>query len=205
MTVTILFYIFAAILLFSALRVITARNPVTAALFLVLSFFTASMVWMLLSAEFLSILLVLVYVGAVMVLFLFVVMMLDVDMARLREGFRSHLPLGLIVGGVMAVQMIVVLSRAYWDPNFQPAPKPEDYNNSQALGVLMYTEYFLAIQVAAMILLCAMVAAIALTLRRRKDAKGQDPSKQVRVRKADRLRIVQVPAQSDRASGGEGN
>jgi NADH-quinone oxidoreductase subunit J len=197
---TALFYVFAALLLVSALRVITARNPVTAALFLVLSFFTASMIWMLLKAEFLAILLVLVYVGAVMVLFLFVVMMLDIDIAKMREGFRSHLPQGLIVGGIMAVQMIVVLANAYWNPDVQPAALPADFNNTKALGVAMYADYFLAIQVAAVILLVAMVAAIALTLRRRKDSKYQDPGEQVKVKRNQRLRVIKMPAVSDRAS-----
>ncbi len=196
---TALFYVFAALLLVSALRVITARNPVTAALFLVLAFFTASMIWMLLKAEFLAILLVLVYVGAVMVLFLFVVMMLDIDIAKMREGFRSHLPQGLIVGGIMAVQMIVVLANAYWNPDMQPAALPADFNNTKALGVAMYADYFLAIQVAAVILLVAMVAAIALTLRRRKDSKYQDPGEQVKVKRNQRLKIIKMPAVSDRA------
>jgi len=197
----ILFYIFAAILVVAACRVIVARSPVTAVMHLVLSFFTASMIWMLLKAEFLAILLVLVYVGAVMVLFLFVVMMLDIDSAKLREGFRAHLPLGMIVGAIMVAEMAFVLASAYWDPSVAQAPA--DFNNTRAIGVAMYTEYIYAVEIAAVILLVGMVAAIALTLRRRTDVKVTRPSEQIRVRRQDRVRLVKIPSQSVSSQEGE--
>ncbi|MBX6317411.1 NADH-quinone oxidoreductase subunit J [Pigmentiphaga sp.] len=197
----ILFYIFAAILVVAACRVIIARSPVTAVMHLVLSFFTASMIWMLLKAEFLAILLVLVYVGAVMVLFLFVVMMLDIDSAKLREGFRAHLPLGMIVGAIMVAEMAFVLASAYWDPSVAQAPA--DFNNTRAIGVAMYTEYIYAVEIAAVILLVGMVAAIALTLRRRTDVKVTRPSEQIRVRRQDRVRLVKIPSQSVSSQEGE--
>ncbi|MDX3905014.1 MAG: NADH-quinone oxidoreductase subunit J [Pigmentiphaga sp.] len=198
----ILFYIFAAILVVAACRVIVARSPVTAVMHLVLSFFTASMIWMLLKAEFLAILLVLVYVGAVMVLFLFVVMMLDIDSAKLREGFRSYLPMGIVVGAIMVAEMAFVLANAYWDPSVPPAPA--DFNNTRAIGVAMYTEYIYAVEIAAVILLVGMVAAIALTLRRRSDVKITRPSEQIRVRRQDRVRLVSIPSQSENSQEGEG-
>ncbi|CAN0472741.1 unnamed protein product, partial [Phaeothamnion confervicola] len=174
---TATFYFFAAIMLVSAIAVVTARNPVHSALFLVLAFFTASAIWMLLRAEFLAITLVLVYVGAVMVLFLFVVMMLDVNLEKMREGFWSYLPLGLTVGILMAVEMSVVLGGRYF--NFM-LPTPKDYggsySNTKELGRLLYTDYMYPFEIAAVILLVAIIAAIALTLRRRKDTKGQDPA-----------------------------
>ncbi len=197
----ILFYIFAAILVVAACRVIIARSPVTAVMHLVLSFFTASMIWMLLKAEFLAILLVLVYVGAVMVLFLFVVMMLDIDSAKLREGFRAHLPLGMIVGAIMVAEMAFVLASAYWDPSVAQASA--DFNNTRAIGVAMYTEYIYAVEIAAVILLVGMVAAIALTLRRRTDVKVTRPSEQIRVRRQDRVRLVKIPSQSVSSQEGE--
>jgi len=197
----ILFYIFAAILVVAACRVIIARSPVTAVMHLVLSFFTASMIWMLLKAEFLAILLVLVYVGAVMVLFLFVVMMLDIDSAKLREGFRAHLPLGMIVGAIMVAEMAFVLASAYWDQSVAQAPA--DFNNTRAIGVAMYTEYIYAVEIAAVILLVGMVAAIALTLRRRTDVKVTRPSEQIRVRRQDRVRLVKIPSQSVSSQEGE--
>ncbi|GAA4331022.1 NADH-quinone oxidoreductase subunit J [Pigmentiphaga soli] len=193
----ILFYIFAAILVVSALRVIGARSPVSAVMHLVLSFFTAAMLWMLLKAEFLSILLVLVYVGAVMVLFLFVVMMLDIDIETLRAGFRSYLPLGLTVGAIMVAEMAFVLARAYWTPANPPAPVPADFNNTRAIGVAMYTEYIYAVEIAAVLLLVGMVAAIALTLRRRADVRVTNPSKQIRARRQDRVRLVSIPSQTE--------
>ena len=192
----IVFYAFGLILLASALCVITARNPVHAALFLVLSFFTASAIWLLLRAEFLAIALVLVYVGAVMVLFLFVVMMLDINIERLREGFWRNLPAALVVGGLMAFEMISVLAyRVYGMP--QPNELPLSYSNTKQLGRLLYTDYVYAFEIAAVILLVAIIAAIALTLRRRKDARGQDPSQQARVRREDRVRLVTMPSEKD--------
>ena len=192
----IVFYAFGLILLVSALCVITARNPVHAALFLVLSFFTASAIWLLLRAEFLAIALVLVYVGAVMVLFLFVVMMLDINIERLREGFWRNLPAALVVGGLMAFEMISVLAyRVYGMP--QPNELPLSYSNTKQLGRLLYTDYVYAFEIAAVILLVAIIAAIALTLRRRKDARGQDPSQQARVRREDRVRLVTMPSEKD--------
>jgi len=190
------FYAFGLILLVSALCVITARNPVHAALFLVLSFFTASAIWLLLRAEFLAITLVLVYVGAVMVLFLFVVMMLDINLERLREGFWRNLPAALVVGGLMAFEMISVLAyRVYGMP--RPNELPLSYSNTKALGRLIYTDYVYAFEIAAVVLLVAIVAAISLTLRRRKDTRGQDPAQQVRVRREDRVRLVSMPAAKD--------
>ncbi len=191
----ILFYVFAAILVVAALRVITARSPVTAAMHLVLAFFTAAMIWMLLKAEFLAILLVLVYVGAVMVLFLFVVMMLDINTDKLREGFRRYLPLGLFVGAVMVAEMAFVLMRAYWSTDLAPAAVPADFNNTREIGIAMYTEYVYAVEIAAVLLLVGMIAAIALTLRHRVDVKRNDPSQQLRARREDRVRLVSMPAQ----------
>ncbi|MDX1667808.1 MAG: NADH-quinone oxidoreductase subunit J [Limnobacter sp.] len=193
---TAFFYVFAAILVFAALRVITARNPVHAALYLVLSFFSAAALWMLLKAEFLAISLVLVYVGAVMVLFLFVVMMADLNMDKVRAGFWKNLPVAAIVGSLVAFQMSVVLTRGFWDAD---AVAPEQVNNNtQALGQLLYTEYLYPFEVAALILLVAMVAAIALTLRKRKDTKSQTPSDQVRVKRADRVKLVSMQADNNR-------
>jgi len=190
------FYAFGLILVVSALCVVTARNPVHAALFLVLSFFTASAVWLLLRAEFLAITLVLVYVGAVMVLFLFVVMMLDINLERLREGFWRNLPAALVVGGLMAFEMISVLAvRVYGMP--RPNERPLSYSNTKELGRLIYTDYVYAFEIAAVVLLVAIIAAIALTLRRRKDSKGQDPSAQVRVRREDQVKLVAMPAEKD--------
>jgi len=191
------FYFFAAILVLSALRVITTRNPVHAALFLVLAFFSASGVWMLLHAEFLAITLVLVYVGAVMVLFLFVVMMLDINLDTLREGFWKHFPLAASLGALIALEMAAVLMSGF---RSSEAPKVAavvgqmgpQISNSKALGILLYTEYLMPIQVAAAILLVAMIAAIALTLRQRKDSKAISASEQVHVRASDRLVIVKM-------------
>ncbi|NJM32027.1 MAG: NADH-quinone oxidoreductase subunit J [Limnobacter sp.] len=192
-TLTVFFYVFSAILVFAGLRVITAKNPVHAALFLVLSFFSASALWMLLEAEFLAIALVLVYVGAVMVLFLFVVMMVDLNMDKIRAGFWKNLPVAAVVGGLVAFQMSVVLTRGFWDPGFVAPVQAGD--NTKALGVLLYTEYLYPFEIAALILLVAMVAAIALTLRKRKDTKSQTPSEQVRVKRADRVRLAKVPTE----------
>ena len=186
----IVFYAFAAILLGAGLAVITARNPVHAAMFLVLAFFTASAIWLLLRAEFLAITLLLVYVGAVMVLFLFVVMMLDINIERMREGFWKNLPLAIVVGGVMMAEMAAVL----WGRTFgvapTPVPRSADYSNTRELGRLIYTDYAYAFEIAAVVLLVAIIAAIALTLRQRKDSRHMDPADQVRVKARDRLRII---------------
>jgi NADH-quinone oxidoreductase subunit J len=191
------FYFFAAVMVFAALRVITARNPVHSALFLVLAFFTAAGLWMLLEAEFLAIALVLVYVGAVMVLFLFVVMMLDINLDRLREGYWDYVVPALIVAGVMVAEMALVLGGRYFDLEGmpQPAPHAADYSNTRELGRLIYTDYVYPFEIAAVILLVAIVAAIALTLRRRKDTKYIDPSEQLKVRRKDRVRMVSMPSE----------
>ena len=196
---TVTFYFFAAILLFAGLRVITARNPVHAALFLVLAFFTASVIWMLLKAEFLAITLVLVYVGAVMVLFLFVVMMLDINLDRMREGFWSYLPLGATVGLLMVAEMALVLSGRYFGLAAMPAPPDpgKAYSNTRELGRVLYTDYVYPFELAGVLLLVAIVAPSALTLRRRKDTKGQQPGMQVAVKRADRVRMVAMPSEKD--------
>jgi NADH-quinone oxidoreductase subunit J len=189
---TLLFYIFAAILVIAALRVITARNPVHAALFLVLSFFTAAAIWMLLEAEFLSIMLVLVYVGAVMVLFLFVVMMLDLDLDHLRKDFQKYLPVASLVGAIIVAEMAIVLIRGFIGTT-QPVAtlSPEmAANNTKALGILLYSTYLFSFEIAGVILLVGIIAAVSLTLRRRKDTKTQDIAEQIRTRKEDRVRIV---------------
>ncbi|MFO1246436.1 MAG: NADH-quinone oxidoreductase subunit J [Ramlibacter sp.] len=209
-----LFYLFSAVLLFAAFRVITARNPVYAALYLVLAFFQASAVWILLKAEFLAITLVLVYVGAVMVLFLFVVMMLDINLDSIRKGFWKHFPLAATVGALIALEMAAVLMGG-----FRVADEPKasaaaaqvagqavtQVSNTRELGKLLYTEYLYPLQIAAVILLVAMIAAIALTLRQRKDSKHMDPSLQVRVKARDRLEIIKLAptraAQQPEAAG----
>lgn len=193
----ILFYIFSAILVVSALGVITVRNPVNSALLLVLAFVTCAGLWLLLEAEFLAIALVLVYVGAVMVLFLFVVMMLDINLDRLREGFWKWFPFGVVVALIMVAEMSMVLMGKYFRLEEMPVPRSQDadYSNTRELGRLIYTEYVYAFELAAVLLLVAMVAAIALTLRHREDKKSPNPSKQVKVRKEDRLRIVAMPAE----------
>ena len=196
-----LFYLFSAVLLFAAFRVITARNPVYAALYLVLAFFQAAAVWLLLKAEFLAISLVLVYVGAVMVLFLFVVMMLDINLDSLRQGFWKHFPLAAAVGAVIALEMAAVLMGGFRDPPKAAGPMVAEaataagaaqVSNTKELGKLLYSEYLYPLEIAAVILLVAMVAAIALTLRQRKDSKHMDPALQVRVKARDRLRVVQI-------------
>jgi len=194
---TAIFYFFAAILVFAGLRVITARNPVHAALYLVLAFFTAAGLWMLLEAEFLAITLVLVYVGAVMVLFLFVVMMLDINLDRLREGFWDYLPIAGFVSVLLMIEMALILGSRHFGLEVMdtPAPHAADYSNTKALGRLLYTDYVYAFELAAVILLVAIVAAIALTLRRRKDSKYVDPAEQVKVKRNDRLRIVKMQAE----------
>lgn len=190
-----LFYLFAAVLLFAAFRVITSRNPVYAALYLVLAFFQASAIWLLLRAEFLAIALVLVYVGAVMVLFLFVVMMLDIDVDGLREGFWKHFPLAAGVGALIALEMAAVLMGGFRlgeGPRAMATTSPNS-SNTLELGKLLYSEYLYPLEIAAVILLVAIIAAIALTLRTRKDSKYVNPSDQVRVKARDRVRIVQMP------------
>jgi len=178
--------------------VITARNPVHGVLFLVLAFFTAAGIWLLLRAEFLAIALVVVYVGAVMVLFLLVVMMLDINLERLREGFWKNLPLAAVVGGVMAFEMVAVLAQRYFGVPTRTPMVAADYSNTKELGRVLYTQYVYAFEIAAVILLVAIIAAIALTLRRRKDTKRQDPAQQVAVRRADRVRMVSMPSERDR-------
>jgi NADH-quinone oxidoreductase subunit J len=191
------FYVFAALLLFAGLRVITARNPVHAALFLVLAFFTSASIWLLLRAEFLAITLVLVYVGAVMVLFLFVVMMLDINLDRLREGFWRYLPLGAAVGVLIVFEMTLVVAAKYYSSGAAPMPPDPGpgYSNTRELGRLLYTDYVYPFELAAVLLLVAIVAAIALTMRRRKDTKFQDPARQVVVKRRERVRLVSMPAE----------
>lgn len=200
-----IFYFFSAVLIGAALGVITARNPVHAALLLVLAFFTSAGIWLQLQAEFLAITLVLVYVGAVMVLFLFVVMMLDINLARLREGFWSYLPLGALVAALLVAEMAIVLAGSYFGLERSPAPPPlpADYSNTKELGRLIYTDYVYPFEIAAVILLVAIVAAIAITLRRRKQTKYLDPAQQVSVRRQDRVRIVSMPAERPGEERGE--
>ena len=197
MLTTILFYVYAAVLVGAALGVVLARNPVHAALFLVLAFFNSAALWLLLEAEFLGIVLVLVYVGAVMVLFLFVVMMLDIDVARLREGFTRNAPLGALVAGIIVAEIVY----AVWarqlglDLAGGAPPLPAGFSNTKALGAVLYTDYVYPFQLAAVVLLIAIVAAIVLTMRRRPGLKQQDIGAQVAVRREDRIRIVKVEAE----------
>jgi NADH-quinone oxidoreductase subunit J len=204
-TQTALFYIFSAVLLVASFRVITARDTVHAALFLVLAFFTAACVWMLLAAEFLAIALVLVYVGAVMVLFLFVVMMLDINVDALRADFWRHFPLAAFVGVIIALEMAAVLLGGF---RLEASPAPDAaavrLGNSKLLGIEVYTHYLYPLQIAAVLLLVAIVAAIALTLRKRKDSRFLNPSQQVRVTKAQRLRIVRMPPVMEPPAAGAG-
>jgi NADH-quinone oxidoreductase subunit J len=191
-TITALFYVFAAVLLFAAFRVITARSTVHAALFLVLAFFSAACIWMLLRAEFLAITLVLVYVGAVMVLFLFVVMMLDINSDEFRQGFWQHMPLAGLVGALIALEMALVLMRGFQLEAPAASAKALELGNTKLLGIELYTQYLYPLQLAAVLLLVAIVAAIVLTLRERKDSRHMSPGEQVRARKADRVRIVKM-------------
>ena len=191
----LLFMVFALVLVGAGVGVITARSPVHAALFLVLAFFTGSGLWMMLEAEFLAIVLVLVYVGAVMVLFLFVVMMLNIDSERLRQGFWKHLPLGGGVALLMVLEMWLVVSSRQFS-SMVPDSRGS-VSNTKELGRILYTDYVLSFELAAVILLVAIVAAIALTLRRRKDSKHIDPARQVKAKAADRLRIVSMPAERE--------
>ena len=194
--VELLFYFFSLVLVGAAVGVITARNPVHCALFLVLAFFNSAVIWLLLEAEFLAIVLMLVYVGAVMVLFLFVVMMLDVNLEELRRGFTRYAPLG----GLVALTVVLEIAYVVWryhvgDVGEVPAATPENYSNTRALGTLLYTKYIYAFELAAAILLVAIVAAIALTHRRREGLRYQDISAQVAVRREDRVRIVKMPSE----------
>lgn len=193
---SVLFYILSFVLVYAAIRVIAAPNPITGVLHLILAFFNASMLWVMAGAEFLGLLLVLVYVGAVMVLFLFVVMMLDVRMESLRRGFKAYMALGSLIGLVMVLELAFVLY-SLWNGYGPQAQTGADFNNTYALGSLMYSEYVFAVQVGAVILLVGMVSAIALTLRKRRDVKRTDPAKQVRVRAKDRVRLVSIPSQTE--------
>ena len=188
------FYFFASVLVFAAFMVITIRNPVKAALFLVLAFFSAAGLWILLEAEFLAIVLVLVYVGAVMVLFLFVVMMLDINLARLREGFGEYLPIGGIVAVLMVIEMALILSDGF-GAGRALVPHPADYSNTRELGRVLYTVYVYPFEIAAAILLAAIVAAISLTMRRRPGTKYQNPSQQMSVQRGDRVRLVKMKSE----------
>ncbi len=208
--IKLLFLVFASSAVLSAFMMITTRNTVYAALYLVLTFFSTALTWLLLEAEFLSIVLILVYVGAVMVLFLFVVMMLDINTAATREGFVRFLPLGAGVAIIMMLEMSLVLGPKLFGLDVYPAPMPKsaDYSNTEAIGSVLYTVYVYPFEIAAVILLVAMVAAIMLTLRRRPDTKYQDAAAQAKVRRADRVRIVKMPAVqrvNDAAQQGEGS
>ena len=191
---SVFFYAFAGLLVISALRVITARNPVHAALFLVLAFFCASGLWMLLKAEFLSLALILVYVGAVMVLFLFVVMMLDLDLEHLRRDFKKYLPVAFLMGAVIVLELSIVLIRSFIGTSspVQPMLEESTMSNTKALGMLIFVDYVYAFEVAGIILLVAIIAAVALTLRNRKDAKAQNVAEQINVKAANRMRIVKM-------------
>ncbi len=193
----ILFYSFATILVGAALGVIFSRNPVHAVMFLVLAFFESAMLWLLIEVEFLAIVMILVYVGAVMVLFLFVVMMLDVDVERIKGGYMRYLPLGLVIAGLMVVELLQIV---WWrsgdkDPSDDFLAHPEGYSNTEALGAVLYTEHVYAFEIAAVILLLAIVAAITLTMRRRPGLKQQNIAEQVAVRASDRIRIVKMDAE----------
>lgn len=196
----LLFYVFAVVLVAASLRVITARNPVHAALSLVLAFVACSGLWLLVEAEFLAVVLVLVYVGAVMVLFLFVVMMLDINLEPLREGFIRYLPFGVLVAFLIVVQLILVLGPKTFGLDHMPKPiaMAADFSNTEALGVLLYTVYVYPFEIAAAILLVAIVAAIALTMRRRENSRTQRPEEQVRVQSVDRVRLVNMPSEDER-------
>ena len=191
-----LFYVFALVLVFAAVRVITVRNPVHAALYLVLAFFTSAALWLLIEAEFLAIVLVLVYVGAVMVLFLFVIMMLDINVAPLREGFIQYLPVGAAVALVIVIEMGLVVGSSYFAGDaYSLTSRAADYSNTKELGSVLYTFYVYPFEIASVILLVAIIAAISLTMRRREGAKYQNPAQQVRVSRDDRVRLVRMAAE----------
>ena len=199
----LIFYTFSLVLVFAAVAVVTVRNPVYAVLFLVLAFFSASAIWMLLEAEFLAIILVVVYVGAVMVLFLFVVMMLDINLVPLKEGFIRYLPVAVLVAVAMAVELLMVLwSRGRFGVEMFPIPAPNtaDYSNTRELGELLYTNYLLPFEVAGVILLVAILAAVALTLRTRTGIKTQDVSAQVRTRRDESVRLVKMKSEKPRST-----
>jgi NADH-quinone oxidoreductase subunit J len=200
MSIEFLFYLFASVAVFASLGVITARNPLHAVLFLVLAFVSSAGIWMLLEAEFLAIALVLVYVGAVMVLFLFVVMMLDINIERLRMGFWRWLPAGLLLAGLIGVQMVWVLGAKETSAGMTAVQHAADYSNTKELGRQIYTAYVYPFELAAVLLLLAMVAAIALTLRKRRDSRRQSISDQLKVTKQDRLRIVTLPSSGKAAA-----
>jgi len=189
---TVLFYIFAALLTVSGLKVITSRNPVASALFLVLAFFNAAAIWMLLQAEFLAILLVLVYVGAVMVLFLFVVMMLDINLDVLRRDFKRFVPMATVVGAIIVIETALILWHGY------AVAGAADWSNTRLIGKVIYTDYIFAFEVAGLVLLVAIIAAVALTARHGKDSKRQRVSEQVKVRREDRVRVVKMAAEKER-------
>ncbi|MDA8259459.1 MAG: NADH-quinone oxidoreductase subunit J [Betaproteobacteria bacterium] len=190
---TLLFYVFSTVTVLAALRVITARNPVHAALFLVLAFFNVAGLWMLLQAEFLALALIMVYVGAVMVLFLFVVMMLDINIERMRQGFWKNLPLGALVGGLMVAEMAMVLSGRYFGlASLPPHNLPANYSNTKELARVLYTDYAYPFEIASVILLVGIIAAVMLTLRRRKDTRTMHPSDQIAVKSRDRMRLVKM-------------
>ncbi len=199
---TLLFYLFSTVTVIAALRVITARNPVHAVLFLVLAFFNVAGLWMLLQAEFLSLALVMVYVGAVMVLFLFVVMMLDINIERVRAGFWKNLPAGLFVGGLLAAEMAVVLSGKYFGlATLPPNDLPANYSNSKELARVLFTDYAYPFEIASVILLVAIIVAVMLTMRRRKDNKAMHSSDQIAVKARDRMRIVKMAPEVDLPAG----
>ena len=189
-----IFYLFSAVTLFSAVAVVTVRNPIYSALFLILAFFSSAATWVLLEAEFLGVVLVLVYVGAVMVLFLFVIMMLDIQIDTLKEGFIHYLPIGLLVAIAVAAEMILVVKSDVFKVEI-PTPTPLNVDNTKALGEVLYTEYVFPFEIAAVILVVAIIAAIVLTMRRRKGVKKQDQSKQVRTRREDRVKLVKMKAE----------
>ena len=195
---TVLFYVFSAVMIIAALRVITARNPVHAVLFLVLAFFNASGIWMLLQAEFLAVALIMVYVGAVMVLFLFVVMMLDINIERMRQGFWQYLPMGALVGVLLLAEMAIVLTGRYFGLENMPAHNlPAEHSNTAELARLLFTDYFFPFELASVILTVAVVAAVMLTLRRRTDSKAMQPSDQIAIKRADRIRIVRMASEKE--------
>ena len=202
---TILFYLFSTITVLAALRVITARNPVHAVLFLVLAFFNVAGLWLLLQAEFLALALVMVYVGAVMVLFLFVVMMLDINIERVRKGFWGNLPLGVLVGGLMVGEMAVVLSGRYFGlASLPPHDMPANYSNTKELARVLYTDYAYPFEIASVILLVAIIAAVMLTLRKRKENKAMHPSDQIAVKAKDRMRLVKMAPEVELQATKEG-
>ncbi|MEE9303501.1 MAG: NADH-quinone oxidoreductase subunit J [Thiotrichaceae bacterium] len=202
----IIFYVFAGVLVAAAVSVVTVRNPVYAALFLILAFFSSSAIWIMLEAEFLGIVLILVYVGAVMVLFLFVIMMLDINIDILREGFIRYLPVGLLVAVAVAAEMIFVLTADSLKTVVAPVRKAADYSNTEALGEILYTDYVYPFEIAAVILVVAIIAAIVLTHRKRDPStKSQNISQQVRVKSSDRLKVIKMKSVNKPASkeGGE--